>query len=359
MFIQKLYSKLNQVGSDVLIAGTHFLSNRKWINTPSQSIDLLGEGKFQYKVIRNWCKANPEQYPVNNCHEMVIDSQQRLYLLTDHPKNNILIFDLDGNVLDSWTLNSNGAHGLTLTQENKQGVIQEYLWICDAYHARVVKTSLDGKVVQTLPTPHALGIYSSGMFYAPTQTAVAPNGDIYVADGYGSQYVIQFNASGEYIRHFGGKGDHASNLNFAHGLAVDTRQGSGNEILLVTSRRRSRIKQFSLDGHYLGEIVLPGAYPCRPVIHHDKLLLALCWSGAHLQSNSGFVIMLDAQNQICATLGGRIEHNEQKGGMRLASDYSCFHHVHDVCADANGNIYACEWNAGRIYPIKLELRGHP
>jgi hypothetical protein len=69
--------------------------------------------------------------------------------------------------------------------------------------------------------------------------------------------------------------------------------------------------------------------------------------------------MLNAENRICATLGGHIENNEQKGGMRLASDYSCFHHVHDVCADANGNIYACEWNAGRIYPIKLELRGHP
>lgn len=354
MFIQNLYSKFNQVAGDAFIDVTQFLSRKKWVNTPDQAVEILGQGTYRYKVIRDWCKADPLQYPVNNCHEMVIDSQQRLYLLTDHPNNNIIIFDLNGHVLDSWTLNLNGAHGLTLAQEDIEASTREYLLICDAYHAKVVKTTLDGTLLLTLPTPHELGIYSAGMFYAPTQTTVAPNGDIYVADGYGSQYVIQFNHKGEYIRHFGGKGKKDSNLDFAHGLAIDARKGRSNELLLVTSRVQSCIKQFSLDGHYLGEIRLPGGYPCRPVMHHDHILIGLCWSGAHLKANTGFVIMLDAQNQICATLGGHMEPTGADGSFRLVTDYSCFHHVHDVCADAQGNIYACEWNAGNIYPIKLQ-----
>ncbi len=351
MIVQKLYSALNQHGSNVLIAGTQFLSRKKWLNIPDFSASTLGQGAFQYRINRHWCQADPAKHPVNNCHEMVIDSQQRLYLLTDHPKNNIIVFDTQGNVLDSWTLDLNGAHGLTLTHDGEN----EFLWICDPYRGHVVKTTLQGNALQTLPTPHQVGAYHFSMPYAPTQTAVAPNGDIYVADGYGSQCVIQYNARGKYIQRFGGKNAGDSTLDFAHGIAVDNRRGAGNEILLVTSRKQSCIKQFTLDGKYLGTIALSGGYPCRPVIHGDSVVIGLCWSGAHLKPNSGFVIMLDKNNQICATLGGHIETAKDTSKSFLVSDYSCFHHVHDVCADANGNLYVCEWNAGNIYPVKLEL----
>lgn len=351
MIVQKVYSALNQHGSNVLIAGTQFLSRKKWLNTPDFSASTLGQGAFQYRIHRNWCKANPAKHPVNNCHEMVIDSQQRLFLLTDHPKNNIIVLDTQGNVLDSWTLDLKGAHGLTLAIDGSD----EYLWICDPYAGRVLKTTLSGDIIQELATPHAIGIYSSMMPYAPTQTAVGPSGDIYVADGYGSQCVIQFEANGKYIRHFGGKHSGDSSLDFAHGIAVDNRLGDGHEILLVTSRKQSCIKQFTLDGEYLGTIALPGGYPCRPVIHGDHVVIGLCWSGAHLKPNSGFVIMLDKNNQICATLGGHTDTAKDTARSHLVSDYSCFHHVHDVCADADGNLYVCEWNAGNIYPVKLEL----
>jgi hypothetical protein len=59
----------------------------------------------------------------------------------------------------------------------------------------------------------------------PTETAVAPNGDIYVADGYGSDYIIQYNSKGQYIRHFGGKhnANPEHNLVNAHGVSIDLR----------------------------------------------------------------------------------------------------------------------------------------
>lgn len=347
---QKAYQLLNSVGSDVFTAGTQWMSNAGWLNTPDLTIRELGQGDFHYIVNRNWCQANPAEYPIKNCHEMVIDSKHRLFLLTDHPQNNMLVFDLDGKLLDSWTLAFKSAHGLTLAREADE----EFLWICDPYSATVVKTTLQGQVVQRLPDAHALGIYAPSMPYLPTQTAVAPNGDIYVADGYGSSCILQFDAAGNFIRFFGGKGKQPGNLDFSHGIAIDDRKGTGQEIFLVSSRKQSCIKQFNLDGVYLGTIELPGGFPCRPVIYKDCLLIGLCWSGTHLKPNTGFVIVLDSSNRVCATLGGTAVFADTGKLLSLRSDYSCFNHVHDVCADPYGNLYVCQWNAGAVYPFQLK-----
>jgi hypothetical protein len=347
--MQKLFRRMNAIGSNALIAGTQVLERAGLIRAPG-NVSVVGDGEYRYRVNRHWCQANPQLLPVNNCHEMVIDSQQRLYLLTDEPRNNVIVFDCQGKVLNHWTLNSSSAHGLTLVHEGGQ----EYLWICCPYEGRVVKTTLAGEVLMTLPDPQALGVYASTQPYLPTQVAVASNGDIYVADGYGSNYVVQFNARGEYLRRFGGKRAGDASLDFAHGIAIDNRRGAANEILLVTSRRESCFKQFSLQGDYIGTIPLPGAYPCRPVISGDKVLAGLCWSGAHLKPNTGFVVMLDADNRVCATPGGQARYNGQGKLQALVPDYSVFHHVHDVCADSAGNLYVCQWNAGKLYPWKLE-----
>jgi hypothetical protein len=48
-----------------------------------------------------------------------------------------------------------------------------------------------------LPNPKNIGAYEASLAYKPTETAIAPNGDIYVADGYGSQYILHFSPKGE------------------------------------------------------------------------------------------------------------------------------------------------------------------
>jgi DNA-binding beta-propeller fold protein YncE len=79
-------------------------------------------------------------------------------------------------------------------------------------------------------------VYKDDEPFMPTETAVAPNGDIYVADGYGSDYILQFNSKGQYIRRFGGRKnenkDH--NLDNAHGVAIDSRDPK-NPLLICTS----------------------------------------------------------------------------------------------------------------------------
>jgi hypothetical protein len=125
---------------------------------------------------------------------MVMDTKGRLIMTTDEPRNNIIIYDKSGKLLNSWTLDLASAHGLTLFDEGDQ----EVLYITDPNPGKVIKTTTDGKVLLILPSPQEIGIYSESDNYKPTETAIADNGDIYVADGYGSQYIIQYSPEGEY-----------------------------------------------------------------------------------------------------------------------------------------------------------------
>lgn len=84
---------------------------------PKLKEEVIGHGDFRYKVHREWGVLDSGKYPVNNCHEMVQDSLGRLIMLTDEAKNNVLIYDKSGRLLDSWTLGLKGAHGLSIHNE--------------------------------------------------------------------------------------------------------------------------------------------------------------------------------------------------------------------------------------------------
>ena len=116
------------------------------------------------------------------------------------------------------------------------------------------KATLNGESVFTLGYPDQSEAYKPGADgkkpkYSPTNLAIAPNGDLYVGDGYGSSYINQYNSKGEYIRTFGGKGKEAGHLDCPHGIIVDLR--GGTPILTVADRGNARIQRFTLDGKHL------------------------------------------------------------------------------------------------------------
>ncbi|NNE34611.1 MAG: 6-bladed beta-propeller, partial [Rhodothermales bacterium] len=124
----------------------------------STARQVIGHGDFRYEVDLEWGNLDPLAHPVKNCHEMVQDRSGRLIMITDETKNNILIYDTGGKLLDSWGTTFPYGHGLTLSDEGDA----EYLWICDNGfdgNAQVVKTTLDGREVLRLETPHELGEY--------------------------------------------------------------------------------------------------------------------------------------------------------------------------------------------------------
>jgi len=329
---------------------------------------IIGHGEYQYKVHRNWAKMNLNQTPILNCHEMQMDSKGRLLMLGDHKANNIFVFDKSGKLLDTWGTRYQGGHGLTLHDEGGEDV----LYICDSgylqdkkgnWHKQagtVHKTKIDGKIIFTFPDPRTIGAYSHDMLYMPTETCVGPNGDVYVADGYGSSFILQYNYKGEFIRKFGGTKNEnkAHNLKQAHGVAIDYRD-KNNPLLVCTSRKEHSFKWFTLDGQYIKTVHMPGAYVCRPVFDDSNIYSGVCWSSARVENKwvkgAGFVTILDKKNKVVSNPGG--EAPEYKDGklqhMHVAKNPT-FNHGHDVFVDEDKNLYICQWNAHRTPPIKLE-----
>jgi hypothetical protein len=326
----------------------------------------IGQGGFTYKADKGWAKISVNSNPLANCHEMVQDSKGRLIMLGDHTHNNILIFDKSGKLLDYWGTSLPGGHGLSISKEGGEDflLLTDCGWASDRTGAnygqsgQVLKTTLDGKLIFAIGHPRTIGIYKDDEPFKPTETAVAPNGDIYVADGYGSDYIIQYNSKGQYIRHFGGhhntNKDH--NLVNAHGITVDTRD-KNNPTLICTSREENCFKIFTLDGKFIKRIDMPGMYVCRAVINDQNIYAGVCWSkdaAGKRFDYSGFVTILDADNKVVSNPGGAAP--VYKNGVlqqTLQATNPVFQHGHDVCVDEDKNVYVCQWNAYHTAPVKL------
>lgn len=316
------------------------------------SKEIVGHGEYKYKVDREWGKLDPSNTPVNNCHEMVMDSKGRLIMITDHPKNNIVIYDKSGKLIESWSIELTGGHGLSIINEGGDDI----LFITDIEIGKVFKTTLDGRILMTIDHPKKIGVYDQDEPFSPTETVISSNGDIYVADGYGSQYILQYNSKGEYIRHFGGEGNEDDQFEIAHGVCIDDRNPD-SPTLLCTSRKHNSFKRFTFDGRYLETIFLPGAYICRPVIDGKNIYSGVCWSRLkylNKTENSGFITILDENDKVVSNPGGtKPTYIDGKLQLMVQAE-PVFKHCHDVCVDKDKNLYVCQWNAGKTYPYKLE-----
>ena len=319
---------------------------------PKLGDDILGHRDFTYRVHKQWGDLDPSTTPVNNCHEMIMDNAGRLIMVGDETKNNILIYDKSGKLLDSWGTSFTGGHGLTHWDAGGE----EFLFISDTAGA-VIKTTLSGRELMRIEKPADTSIYGAEDKFVPTETAIGPNGDIYIADGYGSQYVLHYDHEGKFIRKFGGRGDEDHQFQTAHGVCVDSRVGD-KPTLLVTSRAHNSFKRFTLEGDYLETIFLPGAFVCRPVIDDDMLYAGVCWSRLKYLNrtpDSGFVTILNKDEKVVSNPGGTKPVYDEDGNLKvMVQKQPVFNHCHDVCIDNDKNIYVCQWNANKTYPIKLE-----
>lgn len=314
----------------------------------AQNQTILGQNQKRYRIDTRWSQADVSRYPVNDCHEMVQDQKGRILLLTNETRNNVLIYDKNGKLLNAWGTEYPGAHGLTLFNENGEDV----LFICDNQRHQVIKTSIDGRVLMTLDYPKECPAYDNPGEYIPTETAIAPNGDIYVADGYGKDFILQYDAQGRFLRYFGGKGPGAQHLKNAHGICIDTRNPD-KPCLVVSSRQQNAFKRFDLQGKYLETIELPGAWVCRPVIKGDYLYAAVLQTDDRQGEQSGFVTILNKQNRVVSNLAGTAPAYISGQLLPMYQTIKAFQYPHDVCVDDEENLYVAQWNSGKTYPYKL------
>ncbi len=314
----------------------------------------IGHGEFRYRVDKLWCKADPATHPVKDCHEMAQSADGRLFLITNHPKHDVLVFDTEGKVLSAWSLGLKSGHGLTLAKGADE---TEHAYLT-ANSGRILKCTLDGKPLLELPDPRKCGAYGPNDPYSPTETAVDARGDIHVADGYGSQFILRFDRAGKYLGKFGGKSTQPTNpgkFMQAHGVAIDHR---GPEPLLVcTERIRNEFNWFTLDGKHVRGVFLPGAYVSRPVIAGRHLYSGVCFGAKpddhRMWQGRGFVTILDDQDRVVSNPGGT-EPRYVDGRLKpMLQDLPVFNNCHDVCVLSGGDLVVCQWNSGSTYPVRL------
>ncbi|GEP88693.1 hypothetical protein SAMN05660909_01163 [Chitinophaga terrae (ex Kim and Jung 2007)] len=309
---------------------------------------VYGHNNKKYVLDTKWGTLDSSRYPVKDCHEMVQDKKGRIILLTNETKNNILIYNTSGKLLENWGHEFPGAHGLTLWNENGT----EYLFITDTEKHQVYKTTMDGKVLLTIDYPAESGVYKKKEEFVPTETTIAPNGDIFVADGYGAQYVLHYDSKGKLLNFFGGRGEGTEHLDNAHGICVDYRKA--DPTLIVTDRTRNCFKRFSMDGKLMEVISTPGACVCRPVIKGQYLYAAVLRSPNMDANASGFVTILDKDNKVVSNIGGTAPTYVNGALQPMQQAEKIFVHPHDVCVDSDENLYVAQWASGKVYPYKLK-----
>jgi DNA-binding beta-propeller fold protein YncE len=134
---------------------------------------------------------------------------------------------------------------------------QDNLWVSDGRVVKnngkghtVMKFSPEGKLLMTLGTPGVPG-NDEKHFNAPSDILIAPNGDIFVADGHGGETnarIVKFDKTGKFLKTWGKKGTGPGEFDAPHGLAMDS---TGK--LYVADRSNSRIQIFDQDGKFITE----------------------------------------------------------------------------------------------------------
>ena len=270
----------------------------------------VGSGDFTYEVLDNWAKT-PDGWSIGQA-EPACDSQDRVYVFNrgDHP---LMIFDRDGNFLNEWGREYlTDAHGIFISGED-----HVYLPVRES-HA-IVKCTLDGKPLMTMGVwdapsdtggarPDGTMWKAAGPFNRCTDIALAPNGDLFVSDGYANSRVHRFSPDGRLLHSWGRPGKRGpGEFHIPHGIWV---HWDGR--VLVCDRENNRIQIFTGEGEYL-DMWTDLARPCDIYVDPDGI--------AYVVELDAFLTVLNMDGEVLAKMdiGG-------SGG-------------HAVWADSHGDLY--------------------
>lgn len=321
------------------------VSGIPWVRAAKTA--LLGQGDFQYRVVPGWGILG-EKTPVNNCHGIVTTEGGHLVLLTDEVRNNVLIYDKAGKLLNKWGTKYPGAHGLSLVKEKGK----EVLYITDLKTHSVEKTSLDGELLQRWNWPKESGKYEKAAQYRPSWTLHRRDGSFYVLDGYGLDYIHRYDVSGKYAGTFGGEEGGVVHWG-PHGGMID---GEDTESLLIAMSDQQYLLRLNSRGKKLEQVDLPGGNPRQIRKHGEHYYVAhLGDKWPNDRESPGFLSILDEKLRVIANVAGTPPVYDDKGKLQtMAHLEKIFTHPHDLTVDAESSIYVAQFNSGKTYPIKLE-----
>lgn len=298
----------------------------------------LGTGKYTYEWDGNWAKL-PQGKKFGFTHGIITDKQDRVFVHNTSDLG-IMIFDRDGNFIKSWGKEwESYAHGMYYSLEDGK----EYLYLTSNGRQDMVKTTLDGEVVLKIGLPPVAEAYPKPELYKPTDTAVAPNGDIYITDGYGESWVHRYDKTGKHIQSWGGKGSEPGKMSCPHGIWIDTRKSEPE--VYVADRTNNRLQIFTLDGKHKRFVTAELRRPCCFFQFGDDM---------YIPDLDSRVTIFDKNDKLITHLGDsdmyktpnwpNIQYKLQPG--KFSAPHAC-------CVDSKGDIYVSEWiSDGRVTKLR-------
>lgn len=313
---------------------------------------VLGQGGFRYRVVPGWGVLGADT-PVKDCHGLARDRAGHIILLTNHTANNVIVYDRAGRLVHKWGTQFPGAHGLSLVAEGGPGG-REVLFITDLATHRVVKATLDGTLLDEWRWPAHTGKYEKEDQYRPSWTLHLPNGEFFVLDGYGRDFITHHGADGKFQRIFGGAEGGIVHWG-PHGGMADVRDPR-NPTLLIAMSDQQHLLRLSLEGRKLAQTDLPGGNPRQVRLHDGHFFVAhLADNWPKDRSSRGFLSVLDADLRIVSNVAGSPAIYDDAGKLQpMRHTEDVFMHPHDLIVDDEGSVYVAQFASGQTYPIKLE-----
>jgi DNA-binding beta-propeller fold protein YncE len=197
---------------------------------------VVALGDRRYAVDRPWGNLPPGMR-LSGVSDVAVDSSDRVYVYqrSDPP---VVVFDRSGTYLGAWgTGVIADAHGVFCTADDR-------IVAADRDAHQILGFDTNGHLLFALGERH--GPRFQQPFNHPADVAVAPSGDIYVADGYGNSNVHVFSASGALKRSWGRPGSGPGEFTTPHAVRVHP-----DGRVLVADRENHRIQVFTPEGEFL------------------------------------------------------------------------------------------------------------
>lgn len=301
----------------------------------------------EYKAV-----AEPYSFPdgkkiIGNMHgDIAVASNGEVYVSVMDPKAGVQVFGTDGKWLRNVPNAPADFHGFVI-HKDADG---EFIYGPRLGAGNILKLTLDGKEVLNIPSSAISDEFKNkGKDGKPvvrlTAMDVAPNGDLYVTDGYSSSYVHRFDKTGKYLKSFGGT-QPPYGFKTLHKIAIDTRFSPPR--IIGADRENKRVVHMSLEGEFLGVVMADMLRPAAVVVNGEY---------AAVGEIGGRVTLLDKAGKVAAQFGAN-DKTEETANNKTEPDkwrVGVVTAPHGVAFDAKGDVFVAEYNMfGRIHRFNRE-----
>jgi hypothetical protein len=300
----------------------------------------MGCGMMTFNTVPGWGLGADGKSVLGSTHGgVVIDTEGSIFTST---KKGVVVFNPEGKVIRDFLGDTHSnLHDMEIREEG--GV--EYIYGARNNNREGIKfRASDGKIVMKLKYPEESGLNLKK--FNPTAITVAPNGNIFLADGYASDHIFKYDKKGKYLMHFGTKGDGLKELHTAHGMTLDTRYDPPR--LLICDRNhqpKGRLVHYDLDGNFIAEVITGLGMPTSVAVQGDYV---------SVPDLHGRLVILDKSNTIMAVLGHNPDPTKRVNfGVKQENWIEgVFSGTHGSYWDKDGNLYVQDWNVdGRIMKL--------